>query len=227
MQYRIDGTPLPVLVCTLNPGETMITERGSMCWMSAGMRMETKGGGGLGKMLGRAFAGESMFINRYTSEGGVNEIAFASSFPGSIIPVEITPAMPLIVQKSGFLASTEGIEFAVHFQRKLSAGLFGGEGFLLQRLTGQGLAFVEIDGSCHLRTLAPGEVLRVDTGNLAAMDASVRMEVETVKGFTNVLFGGEGLFLTRLTGPGRVWLQSLPAMAVAQALIPFLPKPSN
>ncbi len=215
MQYRIDGTPLPVVTCNLNAGESMITERGSMCWMSPNMRMETTSNGGLGKALGRAFAGEAMFQNRYTAEGGPGMIAFASSFPGSILPITITPDHPVILQKSAFLAAEPGVELSIHFQKRLGAGFFGGEGFIMQRLSGSGLAFAEIDGHAVEYQLAPGQQMVVDTGYLAMMDATCTMDVVTVKGAKNIFFGGEGLFNTVVTGPGKIVLQTMPISGVA------------
>ena len=190
MRYRIEGTPLPVVICELNAGEQMITERGSMSWMSPNMKMETTSNGGIGKVFGRMFSGEAMFQNRYTAMGGPGMIAFASSFPGTILAVEITPDRPLIVQKSAFLASTTGVELSVFFQKKLSAGFFGGEGFIMQKLTGHGVAFLEIDGYTVEYDLAPGERLIVDTGYLATMDASCSMDIQSVPGVKNMLFGG-------------------------------------
>ena len=173
MKYNIQGEPMPVVICHLEAGESMITERGSMVWMSANMRMETKAGG-LGKALGRMFGGESLFQNTYTAEGGPGMIAFASSFPGAIRAVEITPNMPVIAQKSAFLAATPGVDLSIHFQKKVGAGFFGGEGFIMQKLSGHGMAFLEIDGSAVEYTLAPGQQIIVDTGNLAMVDARAR-----------------------------------------------------
>lgn len=226
MQYNIEGTPLPVVICTLEANETMITEKGSMCWMSSNMRMETTTSGGIGKALGRMFAGEALFQNRFTPVGGPGTIAFASSFPGQILPIQIQPGASMIVQKSAFLASQIGVELSVFFQKKFGAGLFGGEGFIMQKLSGNGLAFVEIDGYVKQYTLQPGESLLIDTGYLAMMDDSVQMTVETVKGVKNMVFGGEGVFNTKVTGPGRVWLQTMPISSVAGAMMPFLPKGS-
>ena len=223
MRYKIEGDTLPVVICDLESGEAMITERGSMSWMSPNMKMETNTNGGLGKAFGRMFAGESMFQNRYTAQGGPGMIAFASSFPGSIRAFNITPGHSMIVQKSAFLASETGVELSVHFQKKLGAGLFGGEGFILQRLSGQGTAFVEIDGSAMEYTLGAGQSIVVDTGYLAAMEDSCSMEIVTVPGVKNVLFGGEGLFNTVVTGPGKVILQTMPISAVAGTLRPFFP----
>ncbi len=226
MKYNIQGEPMPVVICHLEAGESMITERGSMVWMSGNMRMETQTGG-LGKAFGRLFSGESIFQNTYTAVGGPGMIAFASSFPGTIRAVEITPSMPVIAQKSAFLAATPGVELSVHFQKKFGTGLFGGEGFIMQRLSGQGMAFLEIDGSAVEYSLAPGQQLIVDTGNLAMVDATCQIDIQTVKGAKNVLFGGEGLFNTVVTGPGRVVLQTMALPAFASALIPYLPTKSD
>ena len=223
MQYRIIGEPLPAVICDLVPGETMITERGSMAWMSPNMKMETTSNGGVGKALGRMFAGEALFQNRYTAQGGPGQIAFASSFPGSIQVFQIAPGQEMIVQKSGFLASEAGVELSVHFQKRLSAGFFGGEGFIMQRLSGSGLAFIEIDGYACEYQLGPGQQIVVDTGYLAAMEATCSMEVVTVPGVKNILFGGEGLFNTVVTGPGRVILQTMPISSVAGSLRGFFP----
>ena len=227
MEYKIEGKPLPVVICQVNSGETMITERGSMSWMSPNMKMETTSGGGVGKALGRMFAGEAMFQNRYTAQGGTGLIAFASSFPGDIRAFQIGPGRELIVQKGGFLAGEASVQLSVHFQKKLGAGLFGGEGFILQRLSGNGVAFVEFDGHVVEYELAAGQSIVVDTGYLAAMDASCSMEIQTVSGVKNMLFGGEGLFNTVVTGPGRVYLQSMPVYAVANAIRPYIPTGGN
>ena len=201
----------------------MITERGSMSWMSPNMKMETTTGGGLGKALGRMFAGEAMFQNRYTAQGGPGMIAFASSFPGSIRAVDIDPQHPIVVQKSGFLASESGVDLSIFFQKKAAAGFFGGEGFILQKLSGHGTAFLEIDGSAVEYDLAPGQQIVIDTGNLAMIDATCSVDVRTVKGVKNVLFGGEGLFNTVVTGPGRVVLQTMPISNFAMSIASILP----
>ena len=227
MRYSIEGTPLPVVICQLENGESMITERGSMSWMSPNMKMETTSGGGLGKMLGRMFSGEALFQTRYTAQNGDGMIAFASSFPGSIVPVTITPGNGVIVQKSGFLASEESVELSIFFQKKLGKGLFGGEGFIMQRLSGNGVAFLEIDGHAVTYHLAPGHSIVVDTGYLAYMSESCTMDVVTVPGIKNVLFGGEGLFHTVVTGPGQVVLQTMPISAVASTLMPYFPQSSG
>ena len=224
-KYEILGENLPVVVCELSPGESMITESGSMSWMSPNMKMETTPGGGLGRALGRMFAGEAMFQNRYTAQGGPGMIAFASSFPGDIRAFEIGPGRELVVQKSGFLASEAGVQLSVFFQKKASAGFFGGEGFIMQRLSGQGIAFAEFDGHVVEYDLAPGQSMVGDTGYLAAMDATCSMEIQSVPGVKNAVFGGEGLFLSTLTGPGRVWLQTMTVSELAKKLIPYLPQP--
>ena len=221
MTYEIQGTPMPVVICHLERGESMITERGSMVWMSPNMQMET-GAGSLGKAFGRMFSGDSIFQNTYTANGGPGLIAFASSFPGEIRALQIDPAHPVIVQKRGFLASEHGVELSVFFQKKLGAGLFGGEGFIMQRLSGSGMAFIELDGSVVEYQLQRGQSLVIDSGNLAMMDASCSMDIQMVKGVKNVLFGGEGLFHTVVTGPGRVVLQTMPTSSMAASLAPFL-----
>ena len=223
MKYQIIGDNLPVVICELQGGEAMITERGSMSWMSPNMQMETNTGGGLGKALGRMFAGEAMFQNRYTAQGGHGMIAFASSFPGSIRAFNITSGRDIIAQKSAFLASEQGVELSVHFQRKLGAGFFGGEGFIMQRLSGSGIAFLEIDGSAVDYDLAPGQSMIIDTGYLAAMDATCSIEVQSVPGIKNALCGGEGLFNTRVTGPGHIVLQTMPIHNVAGIISQFIP----
>ncbi len=223
MEYQIQGETLPVVICQLSAGESMITERGSMSWMSPNMKMDTTSHGGLGKALGRMFAGEALFQNRYTAQGGSGMIAFASSFPGQIRAFEIGPGRELVVQKSGFLASEEDVQLSVFFQKKLGAGVFGGEGFILQRLSGHGVAFTEFDGHVVEYDLAPGQSLVVDTGYLAAMDATCSIDIQTVPGVKNMVFGGEGVFNTVVTGPGRVYLQTMPISNVAGAIRPFIP----
>lgn len=222
MKYSIEGEPLPVVICQLEQNEKMITEKGAMSWMSPNMKMETVGGG-VGKMFGRMFSGESMFVNHYTAMGGPGEIAFASSFPGAIRAFDISPGRDMICQKTAFLASTDKVEFSVHFQKKVGSGLFGGEGFIMQKLTGSGVAFVEFDGYIKEYNLAPGQSIVIDTGYLAAMDATCSIEIQKVPGVKNMLFGGEGVFNTVVTGPGRVLLQSMPIGQMAGTLIPYLP----
>ena len=227
MQYQIAGEPLPVVTCQLAAGETMITERGSMSWMTPNMRMETTTNGGLGKAFGRLLAGEALFQNRYTAQGGPGLIAFASSFPGSIRAFEIGPGKELVVQKSGFLAAEAGVELSVFFQKKLGSGFFGGEGFIMQKLSGQGIAFAEFDGHVVEYELAAGQSLVVDTGYIAAMDATCSMDIVTAPGVKNAFFGGEGLFNTVVSGPGHIWLQTMPISSVAAVLRPFFPSNNN
>ncbi|MBR3515474.1 MAG: TIGR00266 family protein [Lachnospiraceae bacterium] len=223
MRYSIEGEPLPVVICTLDSGETMITESGAMSWMTPNMKMETTSNGGVGKMLGRVFTGESMFQNRYTAQGGEGMIAFASSFPGSIRAFEIAPGQDIVAQKKAFLASTSGVELSVFFQKKVGSGLVGGEGFLMQKLSGQGMAFLEFDGFVKEYDLQPGQQMVIDTGYLAAMSSSCKVDVQTVPGIKNAIFGGEGIFNTVITGPGHLWLQTMPVPQLAGALVPYLP----
>ena len=223
MKYEIKGGNLPVVICEVEENERMICENGAMCWMSPNMKMETSSNGGVGKMFGRMVSGEKMFQNFFTAVGGNGTIAYASSFPGSILAYEISPGNEMVVQKSGFLASTEGVELSVFFQKKLGAGFFGGEGFIMQKLSGNGIAFVEIDGATVEYDLQPGQQIVVDTGYLAAMSATCSIEIKSVPGIKNALFGGEGLFNTVVTGPGKVVLQTLPISNVASAIRPFIP----
>ncbi|MCI9124224.1 MAG: TIGR00266 family protein [Eubacterium sp.] len=223
VNYVIEGGNLPVVICTLEDGQSMITESGSMSWMSPNMKMETTSNGGLGKAFGRMFAGERMFQNRYTAENGSGMIAFASSFPGCIRAFEITKGKEVIVQKSGFLASETSVELSVFFQKKFGSGLFGGEGFIMQKLSGQGMAFLEFDGHVVEYTLQKDQSIVIDTGYLAAMDATCSMEIQSVPGVKNMLFGGEGLFNTLVNGPGRVYLQTMPISNIAGVIRPFLP----
>lgn len=222
MRYNITGDPMPVVICHLDRDESMITESGAMVWMSPNMEMDTVGGG-IGKVFGRMFSGERLFQNIYTARGGEGLIAFASSFPGSIKPVEITPDKPVIAQKSAFLASTSGVDLSVHFQKRFGTGLFGGEGFIMQKISGNGIAFLEFDGSIVEYELEAGQQIVVDTGNLAMMDPTCSMEIQSVRGVKNVLFGGEGLFNTVVTGPGKVTLQTMPLSTFANTLRPYFP----
>ncbi len=226
MRYEIKGETLPVVICQLEGGEKMITEGGGMSWMSPNMLMETTTNGGIGKAFGRMFSGEKMFQNIYTAQGGSGMIAFASSFPGSIKAYEIAPGQEMIFQKSAFLAGEAGVELSVFFNKKFSSGLFGGEGFIMQKISGYGTVFAEFDGHVVEYELQPGQQIVVDTGHLAAMTASCQMEIKSVPGVKNMLFGGEGLFNTVISGPGRVWLQTMPISNVAGILRPYLPSGS-
>lgn len=222
MRFEIKGEPLGVVNCELDQNEKMITQGGGMCWMSTNMKMETSSNGGFGKALGRMFSGESLFQNNYTAIGGPGSISFAASLPGSIRAFRVAPGQELIVQKRGFLASEAGVQLSVHFHKKFASGLFGGEGFIMQRLSGNGIVFVEFDGHVEERDLAPGEKIVIDTCHLAAMSASCDMDIVKVPGVKNVLFGGEGLFNTVVTGPGKVWLQSMPIHNLAGSLQPYI-----
>lgn len=225
MRYTISGGSLPVLKIQLNAGETVECEAGAMSWMDGGIEMQTQAGG-LGKMFGRMLTKENAFMNVYAARTP-GEIAFSSKFPGSIIAVEITPGSGIVVQKGAFLASVGHIESEVFFQRKLGGGLFGGEGFLMRRYYGSGLVFLEIDGSAHEYDIPAGACKVIDTGYVAAMSESCTMDVQTVKGVTNILFGGEGLFNTVVYGPGKVTLQSMPISATAMQLYQYMPHPTS
>ena len=226
MKYEIKGDTLPVVICYLDNGEKVVTEGGGMSWMSPNMKMETTSNGGIGKMFGRMFSGEKIFQNIYTAVGGNGMIAFASCFPGSIRAFDITPGNEIIAQKSAFLASEASVGCSVHFSKKFSAGLFGGEGFIMQRLAGEGMVFLEFDGHVVEYDLQPGQQIIVDTGYLAAMEATCSMDIQTVPGVKNMLFGGEGIFNTVITGPGHIWLQTMPISNVAGAISPFIPSKS-
>lgn len=220
MRYEIKGEPLPVVICYLNGGEKVMCEKGAMAWMTPNMKMET-GTGGIGKAFSKMFSGESIFHNTYEAQGGDGMIAFPSSFPGSILAFDISQG-EMIVQKGGYLASEPSVEFSIAFQKKLGAGFFGGEGFIMQRLSGKGMAFVEVDGYVVEYELAAGQQMLIDTGYLAAMSGTCTMDIQTVKGIGNALFGGEGLFNTVVTGPGKIYLQTMPINNVAGAIAPFI-----
>ncbi len=221
MRYEIKGGSFPVVTCYLENGESMITESGSMVWQTPNVKMETHGGG-IGKMFSKALSGESIFQNTFTANGA-GMVTFGSSFPGKILPLEIGPGKEMILQKGSFLAAEAGVDLSIHFNKKLGAGFFGGEGFIMQRLSGRGIAFAEIDGELVEYDLAAGETLIVDTGNVAGFEIGVSMEIKQVPGLKNKLLGGEGFFNTVLTGPGKVWLQTMPISNVARAISRFIP----
>ena len=225
MKYEIKGGNMPAVECHLSAGESINCQSGAMTWMSPNMEMQT-GGGGIGKMFGRLLSGESMFRNTYTAKGGDGMIAFASSVPGNLLAIELQPGQDIVCQKSAYLASEPGVEMSVFFQKKLSSGFFGGEGFIMQRLSGSGMVFLEIDGSVVEHKLASGEKIIIDTGYLAMMDATCSIEIESVKGVKNALLGGEGLFNTVVTGPGRVMLQTMPTSKLAGLISKFIPSKS-
>ncbi len=222
MQYEIFGTTLPGVTITLQAGESIYTQSGGMTWMSDGISMETNMKGGFGKALGRMFSGESLFMATYTAQKPGAQMTLASSFPGSIVVLELDGSKEFICQKDAFLCATPGVKLSANVQ-KVKTGFFGGEGFVMQRIGGQGLCFLELDGTVVTKDLYPDEVIKVDTGNLAAYEKTVDYTAETVKGFKNILFGGEGLFLSVLRGPGRVYLQTVSVGEFASRIIPYIP----
>lgn len=224
MRYQVIGDTMPAVEVTFDQaGESMYTQSGGMAWMSEGVSMDSNMRGGLGKSLGRMFSGESIFMATYRAERPGASIAFASTVAGEVLPVDIGACGGLIAQKGAFLCAQNSVELSVAFTKKLSAGLFGGEGFILQDIHGTGMVFLEIDGNKVEKVLAPGEVLKVDTGNVVAFEKTVNYEIETVKGLKNIFFGGEGLFLTKLTGPGRVILQTQNFNEFAGRIISMIP----
>ena len=226
MNYRIEGGSLPVAILSLSAGETVISESGGRTWMRGPVQTETTSYGGAKKVFSRLFTGESLFMSRYTAEGEA-EIAFASSFPGRIVVRELRAGESIICQKTSFLCGMGPLELSVHLRKKFSTGLVGGEGFIMQKITGPGIVFIEVDGYSPEYTLAQGEQLVCDTGVLAMMDETCTMEVRVVKGVKNVFLGGEGIFDTVITGPGKVYLQSMTVEKLATLLIPLMPKSSN
>ena len=227
IRYTIEGNDLPVVICYPEANQTIQSETGAMSWMSPNIRMDTNSGGGIKKAIGRMFAGESLFMNEFTAQGGTGTVAFASSFPGSIIPYEVTPGNSIIVQKHSFLAMEKGLDLSVFFQKRLGKGFFGGEGFIMNKISGNGLVFIEIDGYCKEYTLEASESIIVDTGYLAAMTESCTMDIEAVQGAKNIFLGGMGLFHTRVTGPGKVYLQTMPIIKTAKAIEPYITFPTT
>lgn len=226
MEYEIKGGNLPVVEIKLNQGESIRCESGAMSWMSDNIKMDTNAGG-IGKIFSRAFMGEKLFQNTYTATSGDGYIALASSFPGNIVAIPISDGKEIICQKTAFLASCGDIDISVFFQKKIGVGFAGGEGFIMQKISGNGMVFIEIDGSAVEKELASGEKIVIDTGYLAMMDSTCSVDVTSVKGIKNVFFGGESFFNTVVTGPGKVVLQTMPARKLADSLIPYLPKPDN
>ncbi len=218
MEAKIVGDMLPAVVCKLKKGESVITENGGMSWMDDGIQMKTTTNGGIMKGIGRAFAGESIFMNMYTSDKDDSEIAFSSSFPGQILEFDLKEGETIIAQKRAFLCSETTVDIKMQFRKKLGAGFFGGEGFIMQKITGPGKVYLEIDGNVIKRELSEGEKIKVDNGYVAAMTQDVKLDIETVKGVKNILFGGEGLFVTTLKGPGTVYLQTMPVSKLASLL---------
>lgn len=224
MNYKIIGETMPAVEVTFDmAGESMYTQSGGMAWMSEGVEMNSNMRGGLGKSIGRMFSGESLFMATYKALAPNATIAFASTVPGTIIPIDVGATGGLIVQKGAFLCAQETVNLNITLSKKFSAGLFGGEGFILQDISGSGMVFLEVDGDKVIKDLAPGEVLKVDTGNVVAFERSIRYEIETVKGLKNIFLGGEGLFLTKLTGPGRVILQTQNFNDFAGKIIKMMP----
>jgi uncharacterized protein (AIM24 family) len=223
MRYSIEGGSLPAVIVQLDNGEALISQSGGRTWSRGPVITESKAEGGIGKSIGRMFTGESLFMSRYTAQGPA-EIAFSSSFPGRIVARELGPGQSIICQRSAFLCATYGVELSVFFQKKLGVGFAGGEGFIMQRVTGPGLVFLEVDGYCQEYDLMPGEQLICDTGVLAIMDDTCQMDIQMVKGVKNILFGGEGLFDTVITGPGKVYLQTMTIEKLAALILPFIPK---
>jgi uncharacterized protein (TIGR00266 family) len=224
ISYRIDGTTLPVVTIELEPGEVIYSESGGMSWMSGNVEMKTHSGGGLGRMVKRAISGESLFITDFYVDRGQGTVAFASEFPGKIIPFDLKQGESIIVQKDAFMCAEKSVDMDMHFRKRLGTGFFGGEGFIMQRISGPGVAFIEVDGEVVEYDLQPGQQLKVDTGHLAAMEASVDFDVTMLKGFRNILLGGEGLFLASVRGPGKVWLQTMPMSKLAQKVAQFMPQ---
>ena len=227
MEYEISGGSFPTVVCTLQKGETMKDESGAMAFMTSAIKMDTNTGGGLLKGLGRALAGDTIFLNFFTAQEDNQKIAFSACYPGKIIPIRLDGSNTIIGEKNAFLAAEKGVDIDIFFKKSLGVGLFGGEGFVLQKFSGTGMLFLEIDGEVIEHDLQPGEHLLVNQGHIAAMEESVSFEVERVKGAKNMLFGGEGIFFTKLTGPGKVWIQTMPVSKLADAIIPYLPEPKR
>lgn len=226
MKYEIVGTPFPAVVCTLDQGQKMKCQSGAMSWITPNMKMETVGGG-IGKVFSRALSGDTLFQNVYYPENGQGLISFASSFPGNIIAVQINAGNEIICQKSAFLAATEGVDLSIFFQKKVGAGIFGGEGFIMQKLSGEGIAFLELDGSTIEYQLQENQQMVLDTGHLAMMSATCSIDIKSVGGLKNTILGGEGIFNTVVTGPGKIVLQTMPANKFANTIIPYIPTQSG
>lgn len=221
--YKIKGESLPYVEMTLSKGEQIICEGGSMSWKSESVKMDTTTNGGIGKVFSRMLTGEKLFQNKYTAEENNSIIAFSSSFPGTIMAVDVEPGKDVICQKSSFLAGTSDIEMSIYFNKRIGVGLFAGEGFIMQRMSGKGKVFIEIDGSMEEKTLKAGEKLVISTGHLVMIDSTCKIDVETVKGLKNIFLGGEGLFNTIVTGPGKVIMQSMPISKTANVLYSYMP----
>ena len=227
MEYKIKGTVMETVDVLLGTGETIYTESGGMAWMRGNIAMETNARGGVMSGLGRMLAGESLFLTSYTCQGKQALITFAPEVPGKILDMQLAAGQSLICQKDAFMCAENSVQLEMHFRKKLGAGLFGGEGFILQKVTGPGIAFLEIPGEVREYELKPGEVMKVDPGHIAMFEPTVEYDISRVKGFKNIFFAGEGLFLAQLKGPGKVWLQSLPLSNLAAKLYKYMPKPSG
>ena len=226
MEYEIRGGSFPMVICTLQKGERLKNETGAMAFMTTDIEMDTNTGGGLLKGLGRALSGDTVFLNFFTAKSDNQKIGFSAHSPGKIIPMVLDGTNSIIGQNNAFLAAEDSVDFDIFFKNRLGAGIFAGEGFILQKFSGKGIVFLEIDGEVIERTLEPGEKLLLDPGHIAAMEETVDFDIQRVKGAKNILFG-EGLFFTTLTGPGKVWIQTMPISRLAEAIIPFLPKPTE
>jgi len=222
MKFKVRGTTLQIADVELGSGESVYTEKGGMSWMSANINMETNTKGGIMKGIGRMFSGESLFMTTYTCEEGTGLVSFSSEFPGKIVPMKLKAGESVICQRDSFMFAESSVEMKMEFRKKLGAGLFGGEGFFMQRISGPGNAFLEVAGEITEYTLSPGQVLKVDPGHIAFFEPTVQYSITTVKGVKNVLFGGEGLFLATLEGPGKIWLQSMPLANLARRLKPYI-----
>ena len=227
MKYNIFGNAFPAVSIKMDRGESIYTQSGGMSWMTDGIRMDTNTHGGFMRGLGRMFSGDSLFMATYTAERDNQEISISAALPGEVHVIEVGPGKSYIAQKGAFLCAQQSVQLDADLTKKFSSGMFGGEGFVLQRLSGRGVAFLELDGAVCEYTLAPGERLKVDSGNIAYFEEQVGYSVETIKGFKNVLFGGEGLFLTVLEGPGKVWLQTMTAADLATKIVPYIPVSNN
>jgi uncharacterized protein (TIGR00266 family) len=227
LKYQLIGTTLQAVTIELGPDQTVYSESGGMAWMSANVQMETTSGGGIGKMLGRMFTGESLFLVDYTCPSGQGLVAFASEFPGKIVPIDLAAGQSVIAQKDAFMCAEKSVDVAIHFRKRLGAGFFGGEGFIMQKLTGPGLSFFELDGEIVEYTLQQGQTMMVDTGYVAMFEPTVDFDIEMVRGIRNIFFGGEGLFLARLRGPGRIWLQTMPMYNLARKVAAHVNKSSG
>jgi len=226
MQHRVTGTTMPVLEFTLDPNDSIVSEAGELSWMSASIQMTTHsqfaGGGGIFGAIKRVAGGGSLFMTEYRAVGAPGELAFATRVPGHILPVDLSTG-DFLVHRHGFLCGTSQVALSIGFQQSLGAGIFGGDGFVLQRVTGQGTAWLELSGEVVTRDLAPGETLRVHPGHVGAFHSSVSFQITRVPGIRNMIFGGDGIFLAALTGPGRVYLQTLPISRLAHQIAQYLP----